>query len=583
MKKFLLSFLCFLLAVTGGYAEEYSYTFTSKQFSANGTKTLNGVEWTLSGDGGYWGIDGTKGQQFGSGSKPYKTMTLSTSDIEGTITKIVINTSGASDIKGTFKIKVGNTEIGTKTLTKTATSYTFDDVNASGEILLSYTQTSSKAIYIKSIVVIYTKQGSNQISDPVINITGEGTSNNPYIATISTDSGTTPRFTLDGNTPTNASTKYDSPITIKANATLKVVAFDDADDTNFSAMVQHEFEVEGGVQKATLVEDAATLEVGNQVVIVASDDNYALSTTQKGNNRAQAEVVKSGNDVMLNEKVQILTLENGTKGNTWAFRTKLGYLYAASSSDNYLRTRETNDDNGSWTISIDNGVASIKANGDNTRNLLKYNSNSSLFSCYASGQDDVSIYKVSFEDYTLKVTEKEWATLFLGCRVEIPNDVACYIISDIADGKVQLQRVTGILPANTAVIVNASEGEHVFKVTGDDFYDIESIMKGTPINKYVSEEAYVLADGADGVALYRVEMNGGVFLNNANKAYLPASLVSQAQNTKALKFNFDTTGVEGVKVETEGKKVIYDLSGRRMNEMTQPGVYIVNGKKMMVK
>jgi hypothetical protein len=206
-----------------------------------------------------------------------------------------------------------------------------------------------------------------------------------------------------------------------------------------------------------------------------------------------------------------------------------------------------------------------------------------LFSCYASGQDDVSIYKVSFEDYTLKVTEKEWATLFLGCRVEIPNDVACYIISDIADGKVQLQRVTGILPANTAVIVNASEGEHVFKVTGDDFYDIESIMKGTPINKYVSEEAYVLADGADGVALYRVEMNGGVFLNNANKAYLPASLVSQAQNTKALKFNFDTTGVEGVKVETEGKKVIYDLSGRRMNEMTQPGVYIVNGKKMMVK
>ena len=108
-------------------------------------------------------------------------------------------------------------------------------------------------------------------------------------------------------------------------------------------------------------------------------------------------------------------------------------------------------------------------------------------------------------------------------------------------------------------------------------------MKGTTKNEYIKEEAYVLANGDDGVALYRVEMNGGVFLNNANKAYLPASTLPQTLNAKALKFNFDTTDVEGVKVETEGKKVIYDLSGRRMNEMTQPGVYIVNGKKMMVK
>ena len=82
----------------------------------------------------------------------------------------------------------------------------------------------------------------------------------------------------------------------------------------------------------------------------------------------------------------------------------------------------------------------------------------------------------------------------------------------------------------------------------------------------------------------QLSTNSARISNNANKAYLPVSaLPASVQNAKALKFNFDTTGVEGVKVETEGKKVIYDLSGRRMNEMTQPGIYIVNGKKVMVK
>ena len=132
----------------------YSYTFTAKQFSANGTMTLNGIQWTLAGNGGYCGYDGTKGQQFGSGNAPYKSMTLTSAEFTK-VTKIVINTSGASSIVGNLTVSVGGTEVGTITLTKTATSYTFDVSELTGEIVLSYTQTSSKAIYIKSISVDY--------------------------------------------------------------------------------------------------------------------------------------------------------------------------------------------------------------------------------------------------------------------------------------------------------------------------------------------------------------------------------------------------------------------------------------------
>ena len=42
-----------------------------------------------------------------------------------------------------------------------------------------------------------------------------------------------------------------------------------------------------------------------------------------------------------------------------------------------------------------------------------------------------------------------------------------------------------------------------------------------------------------------------------------------------------TTGIEGV--EYESTDAIYDLSGRRVNEITKAGVYVVNGKKVLVK
>ena len=135
--------------------KSYSYTFTAKQFSANGTKTLGDVKWTLAGEGGYWGYDATKGQQFGSGSKPYKTMTL-TSDEFTNVSKITINTSGASSINGTFTITVGGVEVASNVkLTSSAATYTYDVDGLSGPIVISYTQSSSKAIYIKSISVDY--------------------------------------------------------------------------------------------------------------------------------------------------------------------------------------------------------------------------------------------------------------------------------------------------------------------------------------------------------------------------------------------------------------------------------------------
>jgi hypothetical protein len=45
----------------------------------------------------------------------------------------------------------------------------------------------------------------------------------------------------------------------------------------------------------------------------------------------------------------------------------------------------------------------------------------------------------------------------------------------------------------------------------------------------------------------------------------------------------NVTGIEDIKGENGNVKAIYDLTGRKLEQITAPGVYIVNGKKVLVK
>ena len=144
-----------------------------------------------------------------------------------------------------------------------------------------------------------------------------------------------------------------------------------------------------------LVTDASDLVAGDQIVVAASEANVALSTNQKSNNRGQVAVTKNGNSLVINDEVQVITLETGTKAGTYAFNVGNGYLYAASSSSNYLKTETTLSNNSSWVITVtDEGVASVIAQGESTRNVMQYNESSSLFACYGSAsQKPIALYK----------------------------------------------------------------------------------------------------------------------------------------------------------------------------------------------
>lgn len=138
--------------------EQYTYTFTKSVFSANGTKALGALNWTIAGDGGYWGWDSQngKGQQFGSSSKPYTALTISTEDYTEGVETITLTTSGASSTNAKVEVYVGGVKLGqTVSLASTSKDYTFSNNGEilAGKIELKYTQTSKKAIYLKGITI----------------------------------------------------------------------------------------------------------------------------------------------------------------------------------------------------------------------------------------------------------------------------------------------------------------------------------------------------------------------------------------------------------------------------------------------
>ena len=145
-----------------------------------------------------------------------------------------------------------------------------------------------------------------------------------------------------------------------------------------------------------LCTDLTQLAIGDKIVIVALYSDFAMSTTQNTSNRVATGITRNEQTILCGEDVQVITLEAGLLENTFAFGVGDGYLYASSSSSNQLKTRDDIQENASWAISVeDYGEASIIAQGTSTRNVLRYNSKSSLFACYETSgtQDALAIYK----------------------------------------------------------------------------------------------------------------------------------------------------------------------------------------------
>ena len=207
----------------------YSHTFAKNELGTEGsplaTATLSDVAWNFAMTGSTylgWDSNNGKGIQMGKSAGPATSIVLSTSGIEGKITKIVVNTSGASDIKGTFAVSVNGVAYAPVSidLTKTATEYEFTGAET-GEIKFSWAQTSSKAIYIKSIKVEYEKEvAADFVETPVFSVESGVKEEAFNLELTCATANAEIYYTLNGG----AETKYTGAINIAATTTVKAWA-----------------------------------------------------------------------------------------------------------------------------------------------------------------------------------------------------------------------------------------------------------------------------------------------------------------------------------------------------------------------
>ena len=334
------------------------------------------------------------------------------------------------------------------------------------------------------------------------------------------------------------------------------------------------------------VTDARQLGDGNKIAIVSEDHNVAMSTTQNSNNRGKTEITIENDSFERTNEVQVITLKHLDEN--WRLYTGSGYLCAASSSNNYLRTNETADGNSIVSIDITDGNASMVFQGNYKRNTLQYNSNSNLFSCYESAsQESIQIYR---QELRLSVSSAGYATFSSTSALDFTKveDIYAYTATVIGNA-INFQRVYKV-PANTGLLLRSVNGGAVstrvplydganYDVTDNAFVaattEIPSLDTTTQDGNYTN---YILnKPSGGGIGFYKA--NGQKV--GAGKAYLAVPKTAGVRGFISFDFSDPATGIA-----TVGGNVIegtaFDLQGRRVST-PKNGLYIINGKKMLVK
>lgn len=200
------------------------------------------------------------------------------------------------------------------------------------------------------------------------------------------------------------------------------------------------------------------------------------------------------------------------------------------------------------------------------------------------------VYLKEVTEIPVSISAAGYSTLNLPFAVTIPtiteNPIKAYTVTNVNDDKeLVMEELTGVIPANTAVILQAGEGTYNFTIAPAADPVEGNLLTGTTLERHGMEAGsyYGLANKTQGVAFYVANSTEVP----ANKAILKKDDVknSSAQGANALTFFGETTGIGGVQTNNpaDGDNTYYDLNGRRVMYPSR-GIYVKgNGQKVFIK
>jgi len=366
----------------------------------------------------------------------------------------------------------------------------------------------------------------------------------------------------------------------------------------------------------TRIESEDELYDGLEILIVNQEYDKAMGE-EKTNNFGSVEVIlNSGTATVPADDATTLILK-GEPG-AWYFMTPEGkYLYAASSSSNYLKTTATPDDNAKATISFDefDKSAEIIFQGDYTHNMIRfnYNNGSPLFSCYSGGQRPVHIYANTTLEKVVLNTDgyKSYVTrnaIDWGSTTRVQKNVHGYMVTEFTKSSVTLVELgaSDVTEAETPLIIQGKAGKNSLVIASEDGEDYSSsnlLKRGYDKAESEADYMYVLQkspqwsedDPYNEYKFYRLRPNRWTEIGD-RQAYLvlPESERDGQASTASLVIIHATDeeplsedagvldGINSIERNDVLNGEFYTISGQRVTA-PKKGLYIVNGKKVLVK
>jgi len=361
----------------------------------------------------------------------------------------------------------------------------------------------------------------------------------------------------------------------KSEGTCTITASDGNGHTDTCTVEVSGVAVEYSDSTYEMITSVDQFDINRKMAFVAKSANYAMSTNQKTNNRDQTEVVKdnNANTITMTETVAAFTVETGTVSGTYSFKDANGYIYAAgtSSTQNYLKSKSTKDNSGSFSLSFNaaTGVANIMANGSGN-NYLRYNSNSKLFACYATSgqQGDVCLYQqmaiplsgdipvtgVGLTKTTMRVgTSMSKQLVAVISPAEATNKDVTWSSSDPYVARVNGEGViTGVSAGVATISVTTDDGDFTASCVvtvidsgiGSKYYEKITSLSDLTTGKYV-----VLAEYNDEQYAIPNELSTSAELVNSSNVFAANNKIS-AENADGCVFNVTvSTSGDGTQVD----------------------------------
>lgn len=280
--------------------------------------------------------------------------------------------------------------------------------------------------------------------------------------------------------------RFIEPIKLEEDGTYKISAYTAGTEALAqSATVTKTYVINLPLEEPyILCEDAAWLTEGANIIFassVAAGEQKAMSKLQKTNNRGVASVTigsafNAGKETVgiVSKDADVAVFTVGISNGHITFYTGdsrdaknnsvAGYLYAANSNSNQLKTQGNVDANAEWTVAVAaNGEATIKAQGDNTHNWMQYNpNNGAMFSCYTGGQDPIYIYLLGKTSSVSSMSAEGVKVFAAEGGVKVVAEEAAEVAVYTAAG--QLVRQARVAEGST--LVNVAPGFYVVRANG---------------------------------------------------------------------------------------------------------------------